>query len=109
MKWWPWIGIGRLTDAQDEIRFLRERVAFLEDRWDRRQRFDVGMAEQPREPRAPPDPMPPELKAYIASWGTTHTIHELSREVAMRHRNGEPWDKIKADIMKPREAIGGES
>lgn len=108
---WPWIAVGRLDDALAaaeraitradlEIAWLRERVEFLEDRQERRQRKELGMLEEPRKPRVERQDMPVELVQYINRWASKSLRHEQLRAAFRRNNDGESWDTIKADIMR---------
>lgn len=115
---WPWVARGRLDDvvaaavqaavkADAEIAWLRERVVFLEDRAERRQRKELGMLEEPRTPRVERQDMPVDLAQYIGRWGSKAMKHEMLRTAFKRNNAGETWESIKADIMREETNVTG--
>ena len=115
---WPWVSRARLDDLQAasaraaakadaDIAWLRERVEFLEDRAERRQRKELGMLEEPRKARVERVDMPPELVQYISRWANPKMKHEMFRAAFRRNNAGESWDSIKADIMNEAANVQG--
>jgi hypothetical protein len=109
---WPWTSVARLDDLATEIAWLRERVAFLEDRIERRQRFELGMPEAPREQKVVRTTMPAELAQYIRGFANPQLRRMQMVEAIRRNNAGESWDSIKAEVMDEkapdiRQALSG--
>lgn len=104
---WPWVSrraYDLLADERDRalqmcdaIRMSHER---LTEHMKRIDRVEHGLSEQPRTPKAVPDPMPDELKKYIDGYDNSSVRAELRREATNRYRGGTPWDVIRREIMQ---------
>ena len=96
---WPWTSRARLEDARRENEWLRERVAFLEDRLDRRERAKLGLPEEPREQREHIGQMPSELIDHIRRYGSRELQKMQINEAKRRRLRGESWEQIMSDVM----------
>jgi hypothetical protein len=105
---WPWVGVGRLDDAREEIAWLRQRTTELETHLVRMKRVEQGMGELPREKRPQIDPMPRDLAGYIAGFNSP-SHRKLQTETAVQRRmSGESWENIQNDILGGSDGAGTE-
>lgn len=96
---WPWTSRARLTDAEGQIEWLRTQNRNLTDQLVRVQRVQHGMSEVPREKKAPPQAMPPELRRYIKSSASASLSQSMMKQAFARHREGETWEEIMDAVM----------
>jgi hypothetical protein len=127
---WPWTSVARLNSelwyqenriavlqkqmddrlavAREEIAWLREKNDHLTDQLVRIQRHQAGLHEVPKQPRPALEPMPVELREYVAGFAN-RSIQKAMRDAAYkRHAQGEPWDSIMEDAMREDEQEGAE-
>lgn len=107
---WPWVSRRALDVLERErerlLADLERAHAELERLTDaivRISRREHGMTEVPREPRAPLDAMPRELREHIESWGSRETREGLRTEAWRRRRDGQQWEEIAGDMLPGRE------
>ena len=100
---WPWVGRGRLEDAQATIQRLEEQNAKLVDSVIRLKRFEYGLGELPRQPRPPLQPMPETLREWIDGWQNPGIRHRLKHDANHRHIQGESWEKIEQGMREEAE------
>lgn len=109
---WPWVSRGRLEDAQERIRELREdlerereQVKELQESIVRIGRRQAGMSEEPREPRPRLEPMPREIHEYIDGFANPSIRKQMRDQLYRRHGAGTGWGEMMAEI--PREEENG--
>jgi len=106
---WPWTSVRRLTDALEQVAWLRAENARLVEQLTRIGRHQAGLSELPRVPRPALEPMPRDLLKHFNSFDSA-SIRKAQRDVALRrHAAGEPWATIMADAMPPEETDNGQS
>jgi hypothetical protein len=108
---WPWVSVrvvdeahARLEESKEQVAWLREQNAHLQDQIVRMQRREKGLPEVPREPRAPVGKMPDRLREYIEGFAGAPTRKQM-RDAAFRRRveNGESWESIERDVLSDEE------
>jgi chromosome segregation ATPase len=100
--------LARIEDADDEITWLREKNEHLTEQLVRIQRHQAGLHEVPKQPRPALEPMPVELREYVAGFAN-RSIQKAMRDAAYRrHSQGEPWASIMADAMADDQPEGAE-
>jgi len=123
---WPWVSVRKLDALQVECDLLRAQQLLLVDReayeavrserdrlreqndnlvahFERLDRHDNGLPEQPRVPAEEIGPMPREMREDMKNWDRP-TRQRQTKLAEQRRRKGESWEEIWADIQKKREA-----
>lgn len=114
MMKWPWVsraymeyvrtsGIEAEKRLLGEIDWLKEELAKALEKRDRIDRVDAGLSELPKAPPKPREPMPPELTGYILAFGNMSAKRQMRAVAYRRYANGESWEAIVADVVKPDE------
>lgn len=100
--------IGRRYDAaidsmEEERAWLRSRIEYLEEMLERRNRFESGMPEKPRDEREKLDPMPMRLRKHIEKWASPHLKRQAYSTAYRRRISGESWEAITNDVISSEE------
>lgn len=77
-----------------EVDRLRDEVASLIDHRRRMERLDHGVAEVPRVPKRPLEPISRLAFEHVMSWGSEAARADIRARLEARHRKGELWDDI---------------
>lgn len=95
-------------DAMEEERdWLRGRIEYLEEMLERRNRFESGMPELPRQERPRLERMPDDLKKFINRYENPSLKRQMLTEALRRHSQGEGWETIRADVMSEAGSASG--
>ena len=86
----------------------RARLAQLQDQVVRIARREMGMSEEPRQPRPKEEPMPQDLVRYFRGLHPPSLGKAQRDEARKRHRDGLPWDEIRALVFDEDEPEGDE-
>ena len=97
---WPWVSRLAYDTVRGESDRLREQNAQLLAHITRMDRVEHGLGETPRPERLALQPMPGELKAYIASFATPAIQKTMRDQAYRRHAKGQSWETIAQDVMR---------
>lgn len=106
---WPWVSRARLDDAQDrlsdaqeQVEWLRAEIVVRRDGEHRLDRVNAGMTEVAKAPREKVGPMPMDLVKHIKGFSSPALQREARRHAYRRRLKGESWNDILKDVTTPQ-------